>query len=64
MPIYKEQHISNELKKMIGPNFEPTKELEKMLMMAYFKGREDVMESLGLDENELSLDAPLMAWTA
>jgi len=64
MPIYNEKQILEELKKMIGPNFEPTKELEKMLMMAYFKGREDAVDSLGFGDDELSLDAALMAWTA
>jgi len=64
MSFLTDQNLKNELKKIIGTNCEPTHELEKMLLDAYAKGRNDTLVSLGLDESEISSEQGLMAWTA
>ncbi len=64
MSFIADKKIKSELKKIIGDNCEPTLELEKMLLDAYTKGKEDAYESLGLTEEDLQSERGLMAWTA
>jgi len=59
-----EQRIINELKKAMGPNFEPTHELEMMLLKAYEQGRTDALGSLGIKESDLPAGDEQIAWTA
>lgn len=58
------QEIASELKKLIGDNLEPTQDLERMLMIAYEKGRTDAFSELGIDESELPGGDEFVAWTA
>jgi len=64
MSHFTDQNVKSELKKIIGPNCQPTHELEKMLLDAYSKGRADALTALGIDESEMPSGEGLMAWTA
>lgn len=64
MSYISEQQIIEDLKEIMGPNFEPTQELVRMLITAYKLGRQDTLEFLGIDESDLGNDGDVIAWTA
>lgn len=64
MSFYNENAVRKELKSLIGHNCEPTVELERLLINAYIKGRNDAFEELGIDESDLTSEYEAVAWTA
>lgn len=64
MNLYDKIAVRKELKSLIGRNCEPTQDLERLLLSAYAKGRNDVFQELGINEDDLSSDYDTVAWTA
>lgn len=62
--VMTEQAIADHITSLLGPDVAPSPEVELALTMMYRLGRQDTLDMLGLEEDDLPCGDGMVAWSA